>query len=190
MTENANLDQRNSRTLLKLGMVVVAMFVFAVGVLPPMYNVFCELTGINGKTNTTAAAESTSMDESRVVNVQFVTRTSGGMPWEFKATTHSVRVHPGEISQVIFHAKNTSDNTVVGQAIPSVSPGLAAPHLLKTQCFCFDNQPLEGGAEADLPMVFYIDPALPKHIHTITLSYTLFDVTERVMGTEKPLAAR
>ena len=88
-------------------------------------------------------------------------------------------MHPGEIKQVSFYVKNPTDGKMYGQTIPSVVPGLAASHLKKTQCFCFDKQMLAAGDEEHMPMIFYLDPELPKHINTITLSYTLFDITQQ-----------
>ncbi len=183
------LEQRNQRTVRKLVLGAIAMFGFAFAMVP-LYEVLCEVTGLNGKTSSTAADGVVELDENRQITVQFVTVTSQGMPWDFEPQVRSIKIHPGEITQVNFLVKNPADSTIVGQAIPSVTPGLAAPHLLKTQCFCFDNQVLAAGGEAEMPMIFYLDPALPKHINTITLSYTMFDVTERVMANEDKLAAR
>ncbi len=183
------LEQRNQRTVRKLVLGAVAMFGFAFAMVP-IYDVLCDITGLNGKTNSTAADGAVEVDEDRLVTVQFVTVASEGMPWDFKPQVRSVKVHPGEITQVNFMVKNSADSTIVGQAIPSVTPGLAAPHLLKTQCFCFNHQTLAAGGEAEMPMIFYLDPALPKHINTITLSYTMFDVTGRVMENEDKLVAR
>lgn len=190
MSEANDLGQRNVRSVRRLALWAVAMFGFAFAMVP-LYNVMCEVTGLNGKTNSSAAQVSAvEVDEERVITVQFVTVASQGMPWKFQPEVRSIRVHPGEITQVNFYVQNPSDNTIVGQAIPSVTPGLAAPHLLKTQCFCFDNQTLAAGAEANMPMIFYLDPALPKHINTVTLSYTMFDVTDRVAANADKVAAR
>ena len=190
MSETNDLGQRNIRTVRRLVLWAVAMFGFAFAMVP-IYEVLCEVTGLNGKTNSTAAEISAmDVDEERVITVEFVTRASQGMPWDFQPQVRSIKVHPGEITQVNFRVQNPTDSTIIGQAIPSVTPGLAAPHLLKTQCFCFDNQTLAAGGEADMPMIFYLDPALPKHINTVTLSYTMFDVTDRVAANEDKVAAR
>ena len=101
------------------------------------------------------------------------------MPWEFRAPVESVRVHPGESKRVAFHARNGTDRDMVAQAIPSVTPTSAAKYLQKTECFCFNRQPLQAGETAEMPVVFFVDPELPAAITTITLSYTLFDVTDR-----------
>lgn len=186
---NDELEVRNRRTVARLLVAVIAMFGFAFA-LVPLYDVICDLTGLNGKTASTAAAEGSGVvDEDRTVIVHFVTNTHGGIPWAFRPVTRSVRVHPGEITQVSFFVRNEGEGTIIGQAIPSVVPGQAATHLKKTQCFCFDQQSLAAGAERDMPMIFYLDPALPAQVREITLSYTLYDVTERMQQQNKDVAA-
>lgn len=188
MTEQQpNLDDNIRRGVKKMLLIVVLMFGFGFAMVP-LYNVICDITGLNGKTSNQAAQAATSVDEARLVTVQFVTQTDAAMPWEFRPETRSVKIHPGEITLVKFYAKNDANTTVVGQAIPSVTPGIAAAHLKKTQCFCFDQQILAGGKAVDMPVIFYLDPALPKNINEITLSYTLYNVTERVEKS-KDLAA-
>ena len=157
----------------------VAMFGFAMFVMPPLYNVFCEITGLGGKTGGRYVADQPAVDGGRVVKVQFVTTNNSAMPWEFRPLSDAVRVHPGESHKIEFYARNDTERDMVAQAIPSVTPANAAQYLHKTQCFCFDQQPLKAGAEANMPVVFFIDPALPPSVNTLTLSYTLFDVTDR-----------
>lgn len=173
--------RNNGKFALKLCLIAVGMFVFAVGVLPPMYDVICEITGLNGKTSDTAASsEDVVVQEDRVITVQFLAKADPGMPWDFKPNIRSIKVHPGEIKLVDFHVRNRDSAVIVGQAIPSVSPANATPHFKKTECFCFTQQELEGGASLDMPLIFYVDPNLPKNVSTITLSYTLFNITDRV----------
>lgn len=179
--QHSNSPTRESKKLLIiLVLVTAAMFGFAFA-LVPLYDVLCNLTGLNGKpaneASTTLATAETA-DQSRTVTVQFLASTSAGMPWEFKPMLSSVKVTPGESRTVEFYVKNRSDHTIIGQAIPSVSPGLAATHLKKIECFCFNQQQLEAGSDAKMPLVFYVDPELPKNINTLTLSYTLYNVTE------------
>lgn len=170
-------QNRNGRMVIKLVAIVFCMFGFGFA-LVPLYDVFCDITGINGKTNDTAATyESVTVDTSRTITVEFITRTNTGMPWEFKAQTRRVDVHPGEMYQVDFYARNPAARAIVGQAVPSVSPGPAAIYLNKTECFCFNHQPLEAGAETVMPMKFYVDPQLPDDIRFFTVQYTLYDVT-------------
>lgn len=148
--------------------------------LVPLYDVFCDITGINGKTENQAAVwQDVAVDESRTVTVEFITRTNTGMPWEFRAETRRVKVHPGEINTVSFYVRNPASSEIIAQAIPSVSPGQAALYLNKTECFCFNQQPLQAGQEAWMPMSFYVDANLPQDISYFTLQYTLYDVTAR-----------
>jgi len=99
------------------------------------------------------------------------------MPWEFRSQVTSVEVHPGEPTRAVFFAKNPTDQKMVGQAVPSIVPESAVQFFHKTECFCFTQQALDAKQEIDMPVVFIVDQALPADIHTITLSYTLFDVT-------------
>jgi cytochrome c oxidase assembly protein subunit 11 len=170
----------NMRTVKKLAFVVVGMLGFSFA-LVPLYDVFCDLTGINGKTSDQAAVyEAVEIDESRTIKVEFITRTHSGMPWEFTAQSAEVRVHPGEMSEVEFYVKNPTTRDIIAQAIPSVSPGTAALYVNKTECFCFQHQPLKAGDEAIMPMKFYVDPQLPKDISVFTLQYTLYDISAKV----------
>lgn len=172
-------NKQNKNMVIKLVAVTCLMFGFGYA-LVPLYDVFCDITGINGKTNETAQVYSApGIDESRTVTVEFITRTHPGMPWEFKSTKQSVEVHPGELTQVDFYVRNPAKVDIIGRAIPSVTPGTAALYLNKTECFCFNQQELEAGADALMPMQFYVDPQIPKNISVFTVQYTLFDVTER-----------
>ncbi|MFT5037529.1 MAG: cytochrome c oxidase assembly protein subunit 11 [Flavobacteriaceae bacterium] len=166
--------------LIKLSMTAVAMFAFAVFALPPMYDLFCEITGIGGKTGGAYTASEITIDTSRKVEVQFVAANNATIPWDFYPTEDKVFVHPGESRKVTFFARNKTGNDMVGQAIPNVLPNNAADYFHKTECFCFNSQPLGAGQEAELEVVFILDPDLPVSVNTVTLSYTLFDITDRV----------
>ncbi|MBY6187885.1 cytochrome c oxidase assembly protein [Marinobacter hydrocarbonoclasticus] len=169
----------NRRLITRLVLVVVGMFGFGFA-LVPLYDVFCDITGINGKTSGEVAAVSRTVDEQRVVTVEFIARVQGDMPWEFKPMVNRLQVHPGESRQIAFYARNLSNDATVGQAIPSVSPGQGALYFSKVECFCFNQQPLAAGEDAELGLLFYLDPALPEDIHTVTLSYTLYNITDKV----------
>lgn len=165
-------------TAIKLVAVAVAMFAFVFVVMVPLYDVLCDALGINGKTSGVAyTAAQAGVDESRVVTVQFVATNNDGMPWEFRPSQTIMRVHPGAANDTTFFARNPLPQAMVAQAIPSVSPARAAEYFHKTECFCFNQQPLDGRSDAQMPLQFIIDRDLPKDISTITLSYTLFDVT-------------
>ncbi len=174
---------------LKLGATVVGMFVFAIWIMPPLYDAFCEVTGLNGKTGDRYEATDAGIDTSRTIKVQFVATNNEGMPWEFKPTIRSVTVHPGEQKRIDYLARNPTERAMVGQAIPSLVPFKATSYFHKTECFCFEQQPLDGGEAAELPMFFIVDRDIPKHINTITLSYTLFDVTDRFGDDHNDLAS-
>lgn len=171
------------KTLVKSLFGVVGMFIFAVFIMPPLYDVFCEITGIGGKTGDRYQVTDAGVDTSRTVKVQFIATNNGAMPWEFSPRVHEVTVHPGAPTEVAFYAKNRTARDMVAQAIPSLTPFNAAEYFHKTECFCFNQQPLEAGKEADMPLVFIVDKDLPKSVKTITLSYTLFDVTGRTKKT-------
>lgn len=171
---------KNSDVVKKLILLVFGMFGFGFA-LVPLYDVFCDITGLNGKTSTTAATYNVEqVDTQRVVKVQFISRTAQGIPWQFEPMTREINVHPGEMKVVKFYAKNESTHDIIGQAVPSVSPGLAAAYFQKIECFCFTQQPLKADEEVEMALQFYVDPELPEDISTLTLSYTLYDVTGKV----------
>lgn len=182
MTDQGNTPkQDHAKLALKLCFIAIGMFVFAVGVMPPLYDVICDITGLNGKTsNEAVSAEEAVVQEDRVITVQFLAKADPGMPWDFKPNVRSIKIHPGEIKMVDYHVHNRDSMNIVGQAIPSVSPSNATAYFKKTECFCFTQQELAGGASMDMPLIFYVDPDLPKNVSTITLSYTLFNITDRV----------
>jgi len=169
----------NLRLTRKLAFWAVGMFAFALFIMPPMYDVFCEITGLNGKTNDEAVTDIADLEvqQERLITVQFMADNDRGMPWEFKPAIRSVKVHPGEIKRVDFYVNNGTSETIVGQAIPSVSPSYGAQYLKKTECFCFNNQELMAGEDMDMPLIFFIDPEIPEHITTLTLAYKLFNIT-------------
>ncbi|MDD1782014.1 cytochrome c oxidase assembly protein [Enterovibrio sp. ZSDZ35] len=168
-------SQRSSRSAAKLAGMAVLMFGFAFA-LVPLYDVFCDITGINGKTSDVAAEQSEQVDFSRTVTVEFVSYINPGLGWDFVPEIKRISVHPGETHTIAYRATNNTAVNSIGQAVPSVSPGLAAQYLNKIECFCFNRQPLDAGKDAELPLVFYVDPELPDDINTLTLAYTLFSV--------------
>ncbi|MCX4026707.1 cytochrome c oxidase assembly protein [Endozoicomonas sp. SM1973] len=168
------------KTAIKLSLIVVGMFGFGFAMVP-LYDVFCEVTGLNGKTNSEAyqyQSTSTVVDKSRQITVQFITNLGEGAQWEFKPIVSQVKVHPGQLKSVEFFAKNPTNTTRSSQAVPSISPTEGTIFLQKTECFCFEQQTLQAGEEVVMPMRFVIDQEIPKHIKKLTLSYTLFDVTD------------
>jgi cytochrome c oxidase assembly protein subunit 11 len=184
---NTTAKDANKRKLVaKLVLVVVAMFGFGY-VMVPIYDVLCDIAGLNGKPENTAVsaakADTVEVDTSRTITVEFLATVNSQLPWEFKPEVHKIHVHPGEIAKVSYYAKNLNDHAVVGQAIPSISPGLAAKHLHKTECFCFNEQVLQAGETREMPVVFFVDPKLPRKYSVVTLSYTFFNVSDNKTGT-------
>jgi cytochrome c oxidase assembly protein subunit 11 len=174
--------ERNHRRLLViLATVVLGMFAFGFA-LVPIYNSLCQTLGINGKTNTEAVAydaATAKISKDREILVEFVATNNSGVTWAFYPKVHKIKVHPGEIVKLEFYAENKTDHSMTVQAIPSVTPGLAAKYLKKTECFCFTQQTLNGHEAMNMPLLFHLDTDLPENINTVTLSYTLFDVTGR-----------
>lgn len=172
-----DVQRANRRLLRNLLLVAVGMFGFGFA-LVPLYDVFCAVTGLNGKTTgriSIAQAQQGEVDKERTVTVEFVATTNEGLRWEFAPRVAKLKVHPGEVNQVSYYVRNLTGNTVVGQAIPSVAPGIAARYMNKTECFCFTQQTLAPYETREMPVRFVVDRDLPREIETLTLSYTFFD---------------
>jgi cytochrome c oxidase assembly protein subunit 11 len=158
-----------------LACLAAGMFGFAYA-LVPLYEIVCELVGVNGRTTSApvAAAPEATPAEDRMVTVQFLAHVNKGMPWEFRPTEKELRVRIGEVYTTHYYARNRSSRPVRGQAVPSVAPSPAAPHLKKVECFCFTEQRLDAGADMEMPVLFFIEPDLPQDVRTMSLSYSLF----------------
>lgn len=176
----------------KLLAIIAAAFAFGFA-LVPLYDVLCVATGLNGKTagapnapgkfgpgglGTTAMTSPARVDTSRTVRIEFTGTVMPGLSWEMQALTAHLDLHPGELHQAVFRVHNRSDKPLVGQAIPSVTPGLAAQHFQKLDCFCFSQQTLAPGETRDMPVVFIIRPEIDRDIPTITLAYAFFPVAD------------
>ena len=163
---------------LRLALLACAMFGFGY-LLVPMYYVLCAITGIGiGAQPSTAAAAPIplTVDTSRQVTVVFIASVNESAAWEFRPAVASVVMHPGEITEAKFYARNLTDRQLVAQAVPSIAPGEGAKHLHKLECFCFKTQAFAPKEGRDLLVRFYLDPALPGFVDQIALSYTLFDM--------------
>jgi cytochrome c oxidase assembly protein subunit 11 len=169
----------NRATSWKLMLLVVGMFGFGFA-LVPLYGLLCDLTGLGGRTGGLAVYDpaSVKVDATRLVRVNFLTNNNDGMTWVFRAEQGGLHVHPGELYEAKFFVRNTTDRVMVAQAVPSLAPGNAAQYFHKTECFCFSRQTLGPGQELEMPMRFFVAPELPRGLDSISLSYTLFDVTE------------
>jgi cytochrome c oxidase assembly protein subunit 11 len=169
--------QKGSRKhVIMLFVLAAGMFGFAFA-LVPLYQTFCELTGLNGRTAAGArAVERATTAVNREVTIQFLAQAANGMPWEFRPVDRELRVRLGAINATKFYVRNRAATAVTGQAVPSVAPGRAAPYLRKLECFCFSQQHLDAGAQTEMPVRFYVATDLPPQIRTLTLSYTFFPV--------------
>lgn len=180
LSQKQQLDLKNKILVRKLLWLLLGSLLFAFA-LVPIYDVLCEMTGLNGKTNNTAAVlKKAKVDETRWVTVQFTTNVMPGLGWNFYPKQSSIKMHPGQIETVIFIAKNTTNQVVVGRAIPSITPGIAAANLKKIECFCFINQALKPGEEKEMPLRFFVSPELPKDVSDMTLSYAFFPSVDGV----------
>ncbi len=178
----AALHRDNRQLFVKLAVVVALMFGFGYAMVP-LYKAICNALGINvlslaEKQQVLAdkgvANGNGQIDFSREITVEFDTNARG--PWDFKPAVRHMTVHPGELTQVMYEFKNVQDRTMAAQAIPSYAPMQASAHFNKLECFCFNEYTLKPGESKQWPVVFVIDPKLPKDVKTITLSYTFFEV--------------
>jgi cytochrome c oxidase assembly protein subunit 11 len=168
--------QLNATILGKLIVVAVMMFGFGYALIP-IYKQLCELTGINvltPKDEEVPAAHNTQIDLTRTITVEFDANSHG--PWRFRPIVRSLQVHPGQMAQVTYEVVNKEARRIEAQAIASYAPQQATAYFKKVECFCFKQQTLGPNEARQMPVVFFIDPALPKDVKTITLSYTFFEI--------------
>jgi cytochrome c oxidase assembly protein subunit 11 len=185
LTRARALVADNRRMVGKLVVVTVLMFGFGYA-LVPIYRTICEALGINVLSRAEmqfvegagTPAKNTQVDRSRTITVEFDANARG--PWDFKPAQASLDVHPGEIATVMYEFRNRQSRTMAAQAFPSYTPGPAMAHFQKVECFCFTEHVLKPGETKQWPVVFVIDPKLPKDVRTITLSYTFFEVGGKV----------
>jgi cytochrome c oxidase assembly protein subunit 11 len=166
--------QANHQTLVKLLVVAVLMFGFGYAMVP-FYRAICDALGLNSVVKADIVAN-TQVDTGRFLTIEFDANLRSNLPWTFAPVEKSVRIHPGALTQVTFEVRNRSDRPVTGQAIPSFGPQLAGSYFKKLDCFCFTQQTLAPGEVRRMPVVFVIEPGLPRDVSTVTLSYTFFEV--------------
>lgn len=175
--QDTQTNSLNRQVVGKLLVMVAVMFAFGYAMVP-IYKKICEVTGVNFLTQPEDSVEqfvkNTQVDSSRKVAVVFDSNSRGA--WQFKPERNSVSVHPGELVTIVYELVNTADRPTTGQAIPSYAPGQAKSYFKKIQCFCFEQQTLQANGKRKFPVVFVVDPKLPKDINAITLSYTFFEI--------------
>jgi cytochrome c oxidase assembly protein subunit 11 len=157
----------------KLLGLCAAMFAFGFA-MAPLYDVFCKVTGTGGKTSATADQAPTAVDPDRTVRVEFLASVQRGSPWEFAPVVEHLDVHPGQLYEAHYAARNRTDQPLVAQAVPSVAPGEAAKYFKKTECFCFTTQAFAADESRDLKLIFTVDPELPAYVDTLSLGYTMY----------------
>ena len=172
------MNNGSRKTIKTLCFAVIGMFTFSFALIP-LYNVFCEVTGLNGKIELRVTNDTNiEIDNGRDISIQFVSHNNEEMPWVFKPSEDIINIKTGKYHTATFYVKNTTNTKMTAQAIPSVAPSNAAPHLKKLECFCFEQQELAPGEEALLPIRLIFDDGLPSTIKNVVLSYTIFDVTD------------
>lgn len=167
-----NPRQANTRTLTRFGLLAAAMFGFGFA-LVPLYDVFCDLTGLN-RDAAQALANNTQVDASRTVRVELLANVQDGAVWRFTAPLAPVRAHPGQLVRVDFELENLTGRPLTGRAVPSYGPARAGAYFQKIDCFCFREQRLAPGEKLTLPVLFVLDRKLPADLTVVTLSYTFF----------------
>jgi len=168
------LNRPSHRKLVrKLVLLAVGMFGFGFAMWP-LYNVFCDLTGLGGRGVKVAQNAGDWQKSDRQIKIRFDATVNSGLPWIFQAKEHSAVVSLGEMSEAFYLAMNSSDEAMAGQAIYNVTPPEASLYFVKTECFCFTEQVLQGNESREMPVYYFIQPDLPEYIKEITLSYTFF----------------
>ena len=172
------MNKGAKKTLTKLIIAVPLMFAFGFA-LVPLYDVFCEALGINGKPSSKPEqSDEFVIDNGRPIALQFISTNNKNMPWTFEPSEKVMKIETGKYHTATFYVKNTTNRKMVAQAVPSVAPSKAAAYLKKLECFCFEQQELMPGEDALLPVKLLVSNDLPSNIKNVILSYTIFDITD------------
>lgn len=189
MSEHEDTGSPNARLVKRLLLGVGGMFVFGFA-LVPLYDVICDVTGLNGKGRTQdqyvmTGGLSPVVDEKRDITVQFTVHGDLVDSWKFRPSERVMVVRPGEMKRMSYTVTNPYDHAVTTQAIPSVAPNVASGFLNKIECFCFEEQHLEPGESVEMPLQFFVDAELPERVSKLTLAYTLYDISDRKPATRE-----
>ncbi len=171
------LREQNRRLFVRLAIVAVAMFGFGYALVPLYYRV-CEALGLNALGEVAAQPRNSQVDLARKVTIEF-DANAHGLAFRFKPLVNHIDVHPGELATVEYEVRNDQPVAVTAQAVPSYGPAIAADYFKKIECFCFTQQTLGPGESRRMPVVFVVDPKLPKDVTSIAISYTFFEVAGR-----------
>jgi cytochrome c oxidase assembly protein subunit 11 len=179
-TEHVNTGRENKNLTLKLLAFALGSFAFGFA-LVPLYNVLCDITGFGDQRALAEQRLSVEKpDDTRTITVDFLAELPSVGSWEFRPTVASMQVHPGRLYETRFFAHNLTGHDTVAQAVPNIAPGKAAGFFRKTECFCFTPQKFTVNEARPMAVRFVIDPAIPKSLDRIVLSYTFYDETTRV----------
>ncbi|NCF63884.1 MAG: cytochrome c oxidase assembly protein [Gammaproteobacteria bacterium] len=169
----AKRDQSHGKLVTRLVLLAIGMFGFGFAMWP-LYNVFCDLTGLGGRGVKVIENATVPEKSDRQVKIRFDATVNSGLPWIFQAKEKSMVVSLGEMSEALYLAMNPNDQAMAGQAIYNVTPPEASLYFVKTECFCFTEQVLQGNESREMPVYYFIQPDLPENIKEITLSYTFY----------------
>ena len=171
---NNSVQKRNRETIRKLAIIAVVMFGFGYA-LVPLYNKICQVTGVNNLLQPDEVVN-TQVDKSRTISLEFDANVRGDIAWKLTPRERKRDIHPGELVHVKFDLKNESDVSILAQAIPSYGPQRAGLYVKKLECFCFSQQKIPARSDQELTVVLVVEPSIPRDVHTVTLSYTMFEV--------------
>lgn len=179
------IKSSSSSLVIKLSLLAVVMLGFTYAMVP-IYKSACDAGWLDAtrdnsanpyaNVNANVDTSNTQVDKSRWITVEFVANMNEKMPWNFEAQQKSIRIHPGEMTNVVYDVVNTTNRETVGVAVPSYGPALAVEYFKKVECFCFTKQTMGPHERRGMPVVFVVTPDLPRDVNTITLSYTFFEV--------------
>lgn len=165
---------KSAKLVVKLLGVAVAMFGFGVFVMPPLYETFCEITGLNQAGIKIAEAAPVGAAQDRTIKILFDASTNSALNWDFGPVDRTMEVPIGAPAEAFYFAENRADYELAGMATFNVAPATAARYFVKVECFCFSRQVLAAGERREMPVYFFIQPDLPDDITELTLSYTFF----------------
>ncbi len=182
----SDIDNKNKRVVGVSSIVVIAMFGFGFALIP-LYDVFCDVLGINGSYQAiedgtydagaeTERALKNGVDKSRTLTMQFLVTENNALDLEFRALTNKITFNPGEVKEVSYYVRNRSNQPMVIQAIPDISPNIAKKYLAKIECFCFKQQTLKPGEEKEMPLRFVVNSVIPDSIPVLTMTYRYIDL--------------
>lgn len=174
----------NTATALALSGIILGMLGLTAAAVP-LYRLFCQVTGFGGTTQTAERVPAEPLAET--IKVRFNADVAPDLPWAFRPVEREIEIRIGEQHLAFYRAVNRGDRPVTGTATFNVTPFKAGPYFIKVDCFCFTEQVLQPGEAVDMPVSFYVDPAIrddpnARDVGTITLSYTFFRLTEQDQG--------